>query len=101
MTKIIRLDVSSNISVERWNEPVACAVESPGVVVGDADAGQPRQYRAVVPALPRTARAAGRQHGADAAALRDLRVRLRLPLGAAARRCAAHLSVRHLAVERS
>src|SRR5215468_10919997 len=84
-----------------WNELVACAVKPSGVVVGDADAGQWRQHRTVVPALSRTARPTYRQHGTDAAALRSLRIRLRLPLSAAARGCAAHLLVRHLAIERA
>ena len=39
-------------------------------------------------------------HRASPSARRGLRVRLRFPFGAAARRCAAHLSVRHLALER-
>src|SRR5436190_23770208 len=101
MTEILRLSVSPiNFCGER-NEPVACAVKSSGLVVGDADLGQRRQHRAVISALSRTPHPTGRQHATDAAAVRDLRVRLRLPLGAATRRRAAHLPVRYLAVERA
>ena len=81
-------------------------VEPAGLVVGFLDRRQRRQYRGLVPAVPRTARTAGRpcrrrvRHRADAAALRRLCVRLRLPLVPAARGCAADLPVRPLAVER-
>src|ERR1700743_1614429 len=79
-------------------------VKSSGLVVESADAGQRRQYRGLVLAVPRSPPAARHRqrarHRADAAAWRGLCVRLRLPLDPAARRCAADLSVRHLAVER-
>ena len=88
----------------RHSKRLSGLVESAGVVVGNVDAGQPRQHRGLVRALSRTSRTARRKqrfrHLPDAAALRRLRVRLRLSLGAAARRCAADLPVRHLSVER-
>src|SRR4051812_113178 len=80
--------------------------ESGGPVVGYADLGQRRQYRGLASAVPAPAWAAGRNAGqrlrrrTDAAALRGVCVRLRLPLGPAARGRAADLPVRYLAVER-
>ena len=81
-------------------------VESGGLVVGIFDPCQRRQYRDLVRAVSSIAAAGGERcwccarHRNHAAALCGLCVRLRVPLVPAARRCSAHLPVRHLAVER-
>ena len=81
-------------------------VKSAGLVVGSADAGQRRQYRGLVLAVPPASGTAGRQsrqhvrHRAHAPALRGLCFWLRIQVVPAARGCSADLPVRHLAVER-
>src|SRR3984885_14091145 len=81
-------------------------VESPGVVVESADAGQRPEHRGLVravPPAPRTADGRSRRdagHRVHASALCGLCVRLRLQVVASARGCAADLLVRHLAVQR-
>ncbi len=81
-------------------------VRSSGPVVGLPELRQRRQHRDLVRAVPPVPRAVQWQlqqhlrHRPDDAAVRGLCVRLRLPFGAAARRRAAHLPVRPLAVER-
>src|SRR6476469_6861985 len=99
---------ADDLGVARALDPVGLGpVQSGGVVVGLPEPHRERKHRALVLALSRAAaasdgeparrlgrraRAAGRQRGerarprADAAALRGLRVRLRVPLVSAARR---------------
>src|SRR3984957_14023073 len=99
VTELIRLDV-------RWIKYGAVdetgiehaitftgLVQSRVLVVGDADAGQRRQYRGLDSDVPRASpcRQFGpySRHGGHASAKRGLCVWLRLPLAVAARRCAA------------
>src|SRR5580704_17958741 len=74
------------------------------LVVGDAAAGQRRQYRVLDFDVPRASRRRRLRpysgHAGHASAQRGLFIRLRLPLVVAARGRAADLSVRYLAIER-
>src|SRR5580698_393301 len=87
--------------------PIECprSVQSPGMVVGAADAGQRYEYRCLVLAVLPVSRPGGCQSRQQVRprtpALRGLRLWLRLSVVPSPRRRAADLPVRYLAVERS
>src|SRR6267154_1764470 len=79
-----------------------CLVKSPGLVVEFVDVGQRRQYRGLVPAVPKAARTADRRsrqhirHRAHAPPVCGLCFWLRIQVVPAARGRAADLLVRYL-----